>query len=131
MTAVDCGPEPPSRAFTRIARDSTIVGAIAGQVFDADADNGAPTGLGNAVVTIVGTNRGTDTDSLGRFRIDSIAPGRYAIRTRRLGFKPRQDSVVLTELFGQAVDIGVVRQGLDGCPGFMALVIRKRKWVWP
>ena len=131
MTAADCGPEPPSRAFLRIASDSAIIGTITGQVFDANADNGLPTRLGAAVVTVVGTNRGTNTDSLGRFRIDSVEPGRYAIRTRRLGFKPRQDSIVLTELFGQAVDIGVVRRVLDGCPGFMAVVSRKRKWVWP
>lgn len=130
ITAEDCGPEPPSRAFLRMVPDSSGGSTISGHVLDADAESSVPTRVGSALLTIVGTNRGAYTDSLGHFRIDSIAPGRYALRTRRLGYKPRQDSVVLTESFGQIIDVGLARQGHDGCPGFMALVTRKRTWRW-
>lgn len=130
-TAADCGPEPPSRAFIRIVRDSSSIGTISGQVFDADADGGIPAKLGEAVVIVLGTDRGAKTDSLGQFRVDSIAPGRYAVRTCRIGFEPRLDSAVLTDSFGQSFQVGLVRAPLDGCPGFMSIVTRRRKLRWP
>jgi len=130
-TPADCAPEPPSRAFARIARDSASIGTISGQVFDADAEEGVPARLWEAVVILLGTTSGSKTDSLGQFRIDSVASGRYAIRTGRIGFEPRLDSVVLTDSFGQRFELGLVRAPLDGCPGFMSIVTRKRKLRWP
>jgi hypothetical protein len=130
MTAADCPPEPPSRSFIQVSRDSSAVGVITGRVFDADADKGELNPLAAAVVTVLGTRLGGFTDSIGRFRIDSILAGHYAIRVRRIGFRPRVDSVAVIEAFGQRVDVGLARQPLDGCPGFMALVSRKRVWYW-
>jgi hypothetical protein len=130
-TEADCGPVPPSKAFVRLASDSGAPGAIAGYVFDADDETGIPSRLSEAVLIVAGMRRSAKTDSLGQFRIDSIVPGRYAIQTRRIGFKPRQDSITLTKSFGQTMDIGIVRDVLDGCPGFMSIVTRKRKWKWP
>jgi hypothetical protein len=131
MTPADCAPEPPSRAFVRIVRDSSSIGTISGQVFDADAEGGMPRPTWEAVVIVLGTNRGAKTDSLGKFRIDSLTSGRYAIRIRRIGFEPRLDSAVLTDSFGQNFELGLVRAPVDGCPGFMSIVTRKKKLTWP
>ena len=130
MTSADCSPEPPSKAFVRIIADSSFHRGISGQVFDADAEGGIPRPVWEASVIALGTKRGTTTDSLGRFRMDSIPPGRYALRTRRIGYKPRLDSVVITDSLGQRAELGLVRDVTDGCPGFMSLVTRKRKWQW-
>lgn len=128
LTAADCPPEPPSRAFIRVSRDSAAIGMITGRVFD--ADNVEPKLLAAAVVTVLGTRRGGVSDSVGHFQVDSILTGRYAIRVRRLGYRSRIDSVVVTDSFGQAIDVGLIHQPLDGCPGFMARVTRKRAWRW-
>ena len=113
-----------------MAVDSGAACRLSGQIFNADTETGIPVGLGEAVVMVVGMKRGAKTDSMGRFRIDSIPSGRYVMRTRRLGFKPRQDSVVLSDFFGQKVEVGLEIDILDGCPGFMSLVKRTRKWTW-
>jgi hypothetical protein len=130
MTPADCGPEPPSKAFVSIVADSILVRGVSGRVFNADAEGGVPRPVWGASVIVEGMKRGTTTDSLGQFLIDSIPSGRYALRTRSIGYKPRLDSVVISDSFGQRATLGLVRDVTDGCPGFMSLVTRKRKWKW-
>lgn len=60
---------------------------ITGRVM-ADAGTGAPTPLGAASVTVVGTTTGTYTDETGRFAITAPA-STVSLRVRRLGYAQR------------------------------------------
>ncbi len=58
------------------AAATTPVGAIVGTVYD--SLHAMP--LAGARVLIIGTQRGTQTDADGAFRIDSVPPGNYRVR---------------------------------------------------
>jgi hypothetical protein len=72
----------------------------------------------------------TVTDSLGRFRVDSVSPGRYGLIARRIGYKwargmidvPTDGAALVT------MDIDII----DGpCSGMATLRIRKPFWkLW-
>lgn len=51
----------------------------------ADADNGQP--LIGATVAVAAPALGTTTDTLGRFRFDGLAPGRYVLTVSYLGYQ--------------------------------------------
>lgn len=67
------------------AQDSTLTGAVTGVVVE--TDNGAP--LPGANVKIEGTMRGTSTDLNGRYRLDGLTPGSYALVFSFVGFQKK------------------------------------------
>lgn len=44
-------------------------------------------GLAGAEVTVIELSRTVTSDTLGRFIVDSLAPGQYTVRVRRIGFR--------------------------------------------
>jgi TonB-linked SusC/RagA family outer membrane protein len=76
-------------------------GRIVGTVTEAASGRG----VSDANVVIVGTRVGTRTDTAGAFSLNSVAPGRYALRVARIGFAAATDSVVVTS--GQTATVNV------------------------
>ena len=84
------------------AQDSTLTGAVTGVVVE--TGNGAP--LPGANVKIEGTTRGTSTDLNGRYRLDGLTPGSYAIVFSFVGFQ--QKTVTGVEVrAGEAAQLNV------------------------
>ena len=79
-------------------------GSLAGTIKD-------PAGavVAGAQVTVrniaTGESRSASTDELGRFRIENIAPGRYAISVAHAGFKSSQREVEVTSERAATVEI--------------------------
>jgi TonB-dependent SusC/RagA subfamily outer membrane receptor len=65
-------------------------GRIAGVVFD----QATKLGLEGAEVQIIGTKRRMVTGAAGRYEFSDIAPGRYAVEGRRVGYTPYRDDSV-------------------------------------
>jgi hypothetical protein len=85
--------------------------AISGVV--TDLDTGAP--VAAAEITLFPTLRRKQGDSLGRFALDSVAPGRYLLRTLRIGYEPRRDSITVSSGSGLTVRLPLVPRYLDRC----------------
>ncbi len=71
-------------------------------------------------------------DSAGWFALDSLAPGRYALLTRRIGFAARRDSLAWPLTERGSLLILLTPQVLDGpCSGFAVVGLRKPWWkIW-
>jgi hypothetical protein len=79
----------PIHAQQPVTRDTA--GIIAGRVVDATtSEPRAGTG-----VAIVGTSRGAIADAAGRFVIPSVSPGNAVIRSRLLGFKTLEQTLIV------------------------------------
>lgn len=78
-----------------------------------------------------GAPRAARSDSLGRFRIDELRPGRYELATRRVGYTIRYDTLLVGPA-GVRVQVGLEPQATDGpCSGFAMVRVRKPWWkVW-
>lgn len=132
-----CPPELPSRSYSHVAADPGVVGlqgrvrGAFGPAPDAVPPDSSWPALADAWIQIEHTSGTAHTDSLGRFRIDSLGPGRYAVRVTRVGYRPRRDTVVVAANAGADWDVALEPQAVDGCPGFMSMVERKRVWRWP
>jgi len=135
----ECPPEPPRRVYSRIQSDPTVPGVFHGRVraavrpgsaSDALSDSTMPS-LAQASITIASAHRNAYSDSIGQYLIDSLAPGRYAVRILRVGYVPRSDTIVVTEGAGVIWDMALEPSVMDGCPGFMGVVERRRVWRWP
>ncbi|WP_233992780.1 TonB-dependent receptor [Salinibacter altiplanensis] len=66
-----------------VAQDAASAGAVAGVVVE--KGQGEP--LPGANVTVEGTSTGTSTDLEGRYRLDGLAPGTYALVVSFVGFQ--------------------------------------------
>ncbi|MCG8604917.1 TonB-dependent receptor [bacterium] len=66
-----------------------------------DESTGRP--LGNANVSLQGTNRGSATDRDGRFEIPNVSPSQYTIVVSMIGFKTIKQTVVLSQ--GETLDL--------------------------
>lgn len=80
---------PPARDSFHLAAYPLDAPAIGGRV--SDQDRGAP--VAGAMITVFPGGRRQTSDSLGMFRFDSVAPGRYVLTTLRIGYARRTDSV--------------------------------------
>ena len=60
-------------------------GVLSGRVVDAD-DGSA---INGATITISGVNRGTSSDSDGRFRLEAVADGNYTVVISHIAYQPR------------------------------------------
>lgn len=118
------GPPLHVQSATRLDR-----GAIAGSVIQ--AGTGLPVdGARIALSTVPAV--GAITDSVGRFEIRDVAPGRYAVVIRRIGFTTTRDSIVVPEEGGLRIDAELQMAPLDGpCSGFGLVRVRKPWWkLW-
>lgn len=88
-------------------------GNISGMVVNSDTHKPVE----NAAVRISESGEAAFTDSMGRFSITGLKPGRYTIAVRRLGFKPHQENIfyhdntaneLLIHLFPSAVQTAAV-----------------------
>jgi Carboxypeptidase regulatory-like domain len=76
-----------------VANSQTATGAVSGTVKD---PNGAViVGAQVAVRSQAGESRNAVTDNEGRFRVENLAPGRYAVNISREGFKMLDREVVV------------------------------------
>ena len=112
-------PEQPNvsaiawEAVPRFARSDVPPGTIEGRVVVLKTL--AP--LAGARVLVLPANRAAQTDAEGRFRIDSLAPGEYAMRVLFIGYWPAAGSIRLTDGPGATV-LGALAASyaiLDGC----------------
>jgi len=99
----------PARPRADIERDSIASLAIVVRETDSvgvrgvvRAQNGRA--LGDAVVAVDAKHVAAYTDSLGRFRMQ-LPPGRYSLRTLRVGYDRRTDSVRVPSVGGLALEI--------------------------
>jgi Carboxypeptidase regulatory-like domain len=104
-------------------------GAIAGSV--TQAETGLPLGGARIALSTVPAI-GAITDSVGRFEIRDVPPGRYAIAIRRLGFTTTRDSIVIPAEGGLRLAAELQMAALDGpCSGFGLVRVRKPWWkLW-
>ena len=75
-----------------------------GRITGVVTESGTAQPVADVNIAVQGTTLGAHSGPDGRFAI-TIAPGRYALRTSRIGFAPRVDSVVVTE--GQVATVGI------------------------
>ena len=135
----ECPPVPPSHAYSRFADDPRRPGTLSGRIRAASAPGAtsSPSSdslmppLGDVRIQVDIVQRTAVSDSSGRFAIDGLAPGRHAARVSRVGYRPRLDTVVITQRAGATWDVALEPAVLDGFPGFMSVVERKRVWRWP
>ncbi|MFO8231592.1 MAG: TonB-dependent receptor [Longimonas sp.] len=66
-------------------------GALSGTVVH--ADNGTP--LPDVNIILVGTDRGTATDTDGAFSLENVAPGTYTVRASAVGYEAAERSVTI------------------------------------
>ncbi len=77
---------------------------LTGRVF---ADDSSKRPIEGAEVSIPSVSLRTLTDSLGRFRITGIAPGRRGLRVNKLGFAPLRSAVEFSTGDTVEMDIGL------------------------
>jgi hypothetical protein len=90
-----------------------------------------PRPLPEAQLLLTGSNRIAVADSSGRFHMRGVAPGRHDILIRAVSFHAHRDTIVVSASAGAVIELGMEPMVLDGCPGFMVVVERKRVWRWP
>ena len=76
-------------------------GVIKGRVTDANN-----TGLGNAMVTVTGTNTGVTTNAAGEYTIGGLQGGAYRIDVRRIGYLPMSRDITVAA--GQTLQTDIV-----------------------
>ncbi len=86
----------------RIDSSSAQSGALAGVVF---GDDGRP--VPYATVTLIGGSGRGVTDSSGAWRVNRLFPGAYVLRVRRIGYAPRDTTIVVRR--GPAVTTDTIR----------------------
>jgi hypothetical protein len=67
------------------------VGGIGGRV----RNQSSASSIAFATIELVGMRRTDIADSLGVFQFGNVPPGRYLLRSRRLGFEPATDTIVV------------------------------------
>jgi len=123
----DCPPEPPPRLQPTTAPAPQSPGSIVGLVVRDDGSGP----VSQATVVVESLGRRVDTDSLGMFRLDGLAPGWLRLSARRIGYeRGRLDSVRVSAEAGARVQLTMKASVLDGCPGFAVRVVQKPWWKW-
>ena len=121
---------PASHGPVVFERDSAANGnALRGRVIQSGRGEPIP---GATVTLLTEPARTTTTDSAGTFTFTEVPAGAFLLRTRRIGYRSRADTLHLpfTERGGLALPLDT--QMLDGpCSGFAALRVRKPWWkLW-
>ena len=58
---------------------------------------------------------GIRTDTLGRFAVTGLSPGRYIIHTRQLGYEDHTDTAVVTASAGVHLHLALTPRYVDRC----------------
>lgn len=115
---VACGPRyrtrlepicPAAQAVNRLATvsETTIRGIVRNR------DTGSS--LADAYVELLPGMRHAMTDSTGAFAFLDVADGRYVLRTRRLGYEERQDTIVVRQRTGINAQLALTPAYVDPC----------------
>lgn len=78
-----------------------------------DRDTGQP--LTQASVQLLPGPLDAITDSAGVFAFQNIPDGRYVLRTRRLGYQERADTVILQRGVGIEAEVSLTSSAVDRC----------------
>jgi protocatechuate 3,4-dioxygenase beta subunit len=71
------------------------------------------------------------TDTLGRFAVTGLTPGRYTIRARQIGYEERTDTVVVTAGAGAHLHLVLTPQYFDRCMEMRSVQTRLPWWhIW-
>ena len=91
-----------------------------------------PTGGARILLTSEGTRQQAESDSLGRFVLDSTPPGNYLIEVWRLAMHSVHESTYVAASDRATLDISLTPFPMDGpCSGFAAVRLRKPWWkLW-
>ena len=84
-------------------------GSVSGTV--RDAGTSAP--IASANVTIVGTRWSAATDAAGHFAIADVAPGRYRVRARALGYTPSDTTTLVQDGQETVVELGLKASAIE------------------
>lgn len=128
-SSIGCPPTP--RAFFRQTADSSTPGVIHGRVLIASLSDSSLAPLAGASVALMELRRGVLADRDGAFRLGALAPGRYAVTVRSIGYHTYGDTVVVGPRAGRVIEVGLRPAPTDECPGFAVVIGRKRVWRWP
>src|SRR5579872_642931 len=66
-------------------------GVLSGHIIDRDGGQPVPFGT-----VLMGDGRGTFANDQGAFRLSGLAPGRYAVRARQIGYAPVDTTVAIS-----------------------------------
>ena len=117
-----CPPDPPPPP---VQLTSGPANTITGEVRQAESGRSAP----GVRVRVLELRRLMDTDSLGRFRFDTVPPGRYTVAIQQIGMVGREArDVAVSAAEGRSLVVYLKMAVLDGCPGFGEVVISKPWW---
>jgi hypothetical protein len=96
--------------------------SISGSVRDS-----AGRAIAGAEVSVADLKRRMLTGANGSFRFDSIVPGRYAIRARKIGFNPQTVQISVVDSSVTRADFGLV-PSVQALPPIVSVVNRKGLW---
>jgi len=121
-------PPPPPPLFT--------LGGVLLSAERLEPLGGARVGLHRLGLPSTGTPyREMSTPANGSFQFDALAPGRYLLDSRAIGFKRRRDTLVLAEHPAPSIQIALVedRMCLDMCPAdprvLAAARAQRDRWI--
>ena len=98
---------------------------LTGEVWHAERDRSAP----GARVRVVELRRMVYTDSVGRFRFDTVPPGTFTLVFQQIGMVSREArGVAVSAEEGRYVIVPLRMAVLDGCPGLGEVVIPRPWW---
>jgi hypothetical protein len=91
-----------------------------------------PLGGARILLTNEGTRRTANSDSLGRFALDSILPGRYLIEVWSMAMHSVHESTYVAASERATLAVSLAPFPTDGpCSGFFAVRVRKPWWkLW-
>ena len=102
---------PPAKDSTTVRMQPGTPASIQGEV--ADRDTGRP--LSGGVLTVAPSTTMIPTDTLGRFAVTGLTPGRYSIRARQLGYEDQTATVVVTASAGAHLHLALTPRYVDRC----------------
>lgn len=124
-TPPECHPAPGSVVSVATADQSTRPTALQGVVVD---EHHRP--IASAIVGLAPyTTRWALTDSLGRFSISDVIPGRYRVRATHIGHSAAIDSITVTSEVARSYSIVLPVALVDG-PCSVVVMRKKPWWKW-
>jgi len=119
---MECPPTPPYRST--IAWEEVPTRSLAGRVVSVKTGNP----ISGAAVQLTPA-RTVYSDSIGRFRFDSIVPGKYGLVIRALAYGAARDTIEIAPVAGAEVLAALASNPvvLDAC-GYVEVRVRKPWW---
>lgn len=102
---------PPANDSSRVRVQPDARGSIQGEITDRDTGRL----LSGGVLTVASSTSIIRTDTLGRFALTGLSPGRYILHTRQLGYETRTDTVIVTVSAGVHLHLALTPRYVDRC----------------